>query len=651
MVPNEKIHLIVDSTGLSGRVLALTIGLVLASGCRIPLEENDWEAYDGPGAVYFQAEELEFPLDLMKDPLESINRPISVFNYAVLYGIVQPIAWVHRHVVPKPARESIGKAFDNALYPMRLLNNLLQGKWGGAGRETQRFLINTTVGGLGLFDPAKSKWDILASREDFGQTLHKWGWRHSPYLVIPILGPSSVRDAVGLVGDNFADPLTYWRPEGQYLQYYRVFNRLTDLVPGIVEFVERNYDPYQLSKLLYILNREIQTEDYSFEVEDTRETQTLQAIFFEPEDPEWDDEGNTYEVDLPNGRSVVYTAWIQDEPAPLLYFIPGTGAHRLESSALAVSEIMYENVRSVVTISSVLNTEFIDKTLTSAVPGFLPADSLDTHMALDAIHADLVERYSEGHFTDLWLAGLSLGGMTTLHIAAQNDDPDDTLIDFDAYFPLDCPISLRHAMATLDRFFNTPLQFPAEERMERLRALFRKVLDLATSGDLKPTEELPFVEWEARFLIGFAFRLTTIATIQQTQENEDLGVLKTRRTWYRRSMSYMECSTFSFEEYLYAFVLPYFAEVRDDIAFDEEGAERMMDLCDLRSIEDELRGREDIIYFANRNDPLLRPEDIRWVEETFGDRAHFFEEGGHIGNLSQKSVQEAIRHIAQRHLK
>ena len=92
-------------------------------------------------------------------------------------------------------------------------------------------------------------------------------------------------------------------------------------------------------------------------------------------------------------------------------------------------------------------------------------------------------------------------------------------------------------MATLDGFFNSPLQFPAEERLERLRALFRKVLDLATSGDLKPTEELPFVEWEARFLIGFAFRLTTIATIQQTQENEDLGVLKTRRTWYRRSMS------------------------------------------------------------------------------------------------------------------
>ena len=104
----------------------------------------------------------------------------------------------------------------------------------------------------------------------------------------------------------------------------------------------------------------------------------------------------------------------------------------------------------------------------------------------------------------------------------------------------------------------------------------------------------------------------------------------------------MECSTFSFLEYMYAFLLPYVAGVRDDITFDEAGAERMLALCDLRSLEEQLKDRQDIVYFSNRNDPLLRPEDILWVEQTLGDHAHFFEEGGHLGNLSHKDVQEAI---------
>jgi len=115
------------------RLIALVIGPSLVSGCRITYQENDWEAYDGPGAAHFQAEEMEFPLDLMKDPLEPINRPISVFNYALIYGIVQPIAWVYRHIVPKPARESVGKAFDNALYPARLVTTSCRAS--GEGRR------------------------------------------------------------------------------------------------------------------------------------------------------------------------------------------------------------------------------------------------------------------------------------------------------------------------------------------------------------------------------------------------------------------------------------------------------------------------------------------------------------------------------------
>ncbi|MFT7462055.1 MAG: phospholipid-binding lipoprotein MlaA [Pseudohongiellaceae bacterium] len=325
---------------------ALALLLLVVNACTIPYQQNDWAAYDGLGQQYFQAEELGFSFDLMDDPLEPINRPISVFNYGLLYGIVQPVAWGYREVLPEGGREAIGNLFSNWLYPARLVNNLLKAQWDGAGRETQRFLINTTVGMFGLFDPAENSWEIESSHEDMGHTFHDWGWRNSTYFVMPVLGPTTIRDGFGQIGDYSLDPLTYTsQPQGLYAQYFRTFNALSGAIPGVVAFVEQNYDPYQLSKLLFIFNREIQTEDYSTQSEDSGDTETLASIFFRPEDPDWDTQGETHTLPLSNGRKITYTVWMQDKPAPLFYFIPGTGGHRLDNSALAVSELTYNNGR------------------------------------------------------------------------------------------------------------------------------------------------------------------------------------------------------------------------------------------------------------------------------------------------------------------
>jgi phospholipid-binding lipoprotein MlaA len=115
-------------------------------------------------------------------------------------------------VVPEPARMMIANAFDNLTVVPRVVNNLLQGKWNGAGREVSRFLINSTAGVGGLFDPAKDVWHITKSPADFGQTLGKWGIGPGPYLVLPFMEPLTVRDGVGKVVDRTIDPLTYVVP-------------------------------------------------------------------------------------------------------------------------------------------------------------------------------------------------------------------------------------------------------------------------------------------------------------------------------------------------------------------------------------------------------------------------------------------------------
>ena len=107
-------------------------------------------------------------------------------------------------------------------------------------------------------------------------------------------------------------------------------------------------------------------------------------------------------------------------------------------------------------------------------------------------------------------------------------------------------------------------------------------------------------------------------------------------------MAYREIEQFSFMEYMYAFVLPYFAQKRADISFSDYGAQRLFDLSDLSSIERDLANNDKIFFVSNHNDFLLRTQDVSWVKTLFANRAHFFERGGHLGNLHRQDIREAI---------
>ena len=146
------------------------------------------------------------------DPWEKFNEKAFEFNRRMDKYALKPVAMGWKTVVPEPAGIMIANAFDNLNVVPRVVNNLLQGKWNGAGREVSRFLINSTAGVGGLFDPAKDVWHITKSPADFGQTLGKWGIGPGPYLVLPFMEPLTVRDGIGKVIDRTIDPLTYVVP-------------------------------------------------------------------------------------------------------------------------------------------------------------------------------------------------------------------------------------------------------------------------------------------------------------------------------------------------------------------------------------------------------------------------------------------------------
>jgi phospholipid-binding lipoprotein MlaA len=146
------------------------------------------------------------------DPWEPFNEKMFAFNRNLDKYLLKPAARAYRVIMPEPWQVLIANGFDNINFVPRLVNSLLQGKWGGAGRELGRFLINSTAGIGGLFDPAKDYWGIQKSREDFGQTLAVWGAGAGPYLVLPFMEPLTVRDGIGKAIDGFMDPLSYVLP-------------------------------------------------------------------------------------------------------------------------------------------------------------------------------------------------------------------------------------------------------------------------------------------------------------------------------------------------------------------------------------------------------------------------------------------------------
>ena len=142
------------------------------------------------------------------DPWEKYNRRVHAFNMAVDRGLAKPLARGYVAVVPRPVRAGVDNFFDNLGQPVTLVNSLLQGNPRGAANALGRFLLNSTVGIGGLFDVA-SKAKMPNRGEDFGQTLAVWGWQRSRYLELPLLGPRTVRDMVGLVGDSRLRPAQY----------------------------------------------------------------------------------------------------------------------------------------------------------------------------------------------------------------------------------------------------------------------------------------------------------------------------------------------------------------------------------------------------------------------------------------------------------
>lgn len=195
------------------------------------------------------------------DPLEPVNRVIFGFNDIVYGVLIRPLAIMYNDFLPEEVQDGIHSMLENLKAPVILANDLMQGEMTRALETLQRFAINSTVGVAGIKDWA-TEWGIPKHTEDFGQTLGAWGLDGGPYLVIPILGPSNLRDGVGRIVDSFIDPFDRWANNIDHEEYSYArtgvggVDTYSEVMEPIEKVRETSIDFYATMRSLYRQRRD-----------------------------------------------------------------------------------------------------------------------------------------------------------------------------------------------------------------------------------------------------------------------------------------------------------------------------------------------------------------------------------------------------------
>jgi len=213
-----------------------------------------------------------------QDPYEDFNRSVYKFNRSLDKAVLQPVAKGYKAVTPDPLEKGFDNFFSNIGDISNIINNVLQFKLADASSDVGRFLVNSTLGLAGFFDPA-SAMGLEKHDEDFGQTLAVWGVDSGAYLMLPFLGPSTMRDTASMPADNYFDPLKELNPEGaRYTaKGFRLLIQRVSLL-DLEEQLENALDEYSFVRDAYLQNRKYKVYDGDLPLEDSFEC-----------DPEYED--------------------------------------------------------------------------------------------------------------------------------------------------------------------------------------------------------------------------------------------------------------------------------------------------------------------------------------------------------------------------
>ena len=629
------------------------------------------------------------------DPLEGFNRSMFEVDSVIMDYIARPLGWIWTSILPRPVIQCIENACHNLAFPGRLISSLGSAEWECAGVETGRFLLNSTVGIAGLFDPAEYWFHLYKTDADFGRMFATWGIDPGCRLIIPGSKHINVRDDVGSIFDYLLDIRTY-------LPYssWAYINNVVALHPQFVNVIKGSADPYRTYVMMSLLNRELQLDkwyyDYAKDVYHDRLPElppdqgtsmpenlhgrrkvlegyhslgpvadTLRAIYFVPQkDRDWwyarlsifnsdfEDKIHTrkVKVGLDPERSRLRYGFFEapkpkDEnevrPEKLAIIIPGIGSIYNGQTALATAEEFYNAGYSVVLVDNGFNWRFMVGT-DGRLPGYTPHEAANMRLVLQKILADLRE---DEKIKDprIVLTGWSMGGIELCHIAAM-EEKENTL-GISRYLPINPPADLVHTLKTVDAYAAGTKDWTFDDAVEKVStgAGLQYVLTDRVIPPLDPEKpetfsRPPLVEDDtARFFVAFALQSCLAEVLEKTQceGKYPLPGIEAPCTMFNREDFYREIGEVGFMEYITRFLFPQMGKGIDEL--DTLAAE-----SGLRAVESTLKNNKSVRMIHAWDDILINDADRKFLDETLGDRITWFSNGGHCGQFYTKAFREEL---------
>ena len=578
-------------------------------------------------------------IQYINDPIEGFNRGSFGFTRGLVDWFVRPLAVGWRAIMPKPVRTGIDNFAYNIAFPDRFVSLLLQGRPVRAGIETGNFLVNSTLGLAGFIDVAEPL-GIPTYKEDVGQAFGRWGFDPGFYFFIPVLGPSSGRDAVGRIFDTALSPATYIPGVGLLF----TVNAFSSRIHTYDMLTESGMDLYLPIRFLWAVRRDIEVSDYEIPEaawKDADPNPSLGVLLTQLDDPGFARRAERSEVEIETGRRLPYSLWLQGQPAPVVFIIPGIGSHRSATNAVKLAESAWKRGFSAVIVSSPFNPEFIQNALSGRYPGYTPSDAADLYHAFTEIRADL-EQSHPGQITSTSLMGYSLGGIAALFISQiERKAAAPDALHFERIVAINPAVNLEYASERFDTYFDAPLAWPAEGRRDQVARVVKKAYALVhgdSDEQIRKHGALPFERSESDFLIGLSSRATTMQALSASRSRGGESLRTLPDSAADSGPFAAEVKSTTLKRYLDELAIPYFAEQAGGGA----STEQLFDAANLYSQETGLRADPRIRVFTNRDDFILAASDLRWLEQVFGERLTLFPGGGHLGNMYLPQVQDAF---------
>jgi len=662
--------------------------------------------YSENGKLHFLFQKMPEHINLFhevggEDPLEGMNRTLFSTSDFLVRWIFRPIAITYTTVVPRPMVKAIYNICEHVEYPKRFLSCLLQGKLNDAGISTARFAVNSTVGVVGAWDASEYFFDMRKRDEDFGQAFASWGIGPGCYVFLPVTGPCNMRNAIGKIFDNAVDIKNF--PLAYGAQTTAVSHRVLVNYEDYDRVVRTSADPYHTIKNFWYIHRKNNVKDNNLKVktqyvkedktssikdlEDVKmnsyvsqgaEVDTLKAMFFDIQaekksfwhylsifNTDFVTQGKSYSISLHADKDEMdYHFWEQkgDPKAPLVLITPGLGAHHRSDKVLALAESLHGKGFAVAAISSSFNWHFMETAASTDAPGFMPVDAEDTRRVWAKIIPQLREEDNINPKRIIML-GYSMGAIHALHIAKLEERQNT--IGVDRYLAINPPVDLIYGMKQLDNYYKTHKHWSEDEFVERGTVALGKMIALSKKQYARHNDDIPamlshyedtqhplnFEKDEAKFLIGYAFRMTLQEIMLSMHRRGKLTNLKTEYKWSSQTNIHNETLQMTFQDYLKNVLSHHHKNRFGKNISEEEFMEKISHHSHMKSFKDHFVENPDIRIVHTTNDFLVHDKSRKWLKDTFKEKIVFFEHGGHLGNLHFEKVHDQIYDFLQKDIR